>query len=100
MAQKKISLLLWNIAGFVAGALAGVSAKLIFGDDKDLFNTIISAISPFGSVLVAMLKTIVIPIVFFSLISGASSLPLKKFGKLGAKVILFYFTTSLFATLF
>jgi hypothetical protein len=40
MAQKKISLLLWNIAGFVAGALAGVSAKLIFGDDKDLFNTI------------------------------------------------------------
>ncbi len=100
MAQKKISLLLWNVAGFILGALAGILAKLIFGDDKDLFNTIISAVSPFGSVLVAMLKTIVIPIVFFSLISGASSLPLKKFGRLGAKVILFYLTTSIFATLF
>ncbi|MBE6411589.1 MAG: dicarboxylate/amino acid:cation symporter [Opitutales bacterium] len=100
MAQKKISLLLWNVAGFILGALAGILAKLIFGDDKDLFNTIISAISPFGSVLVAMLKTIVIPIVFFSLILGASSLPLKKFGRLGAKVILFYLTTSIFATLF
>lgn len=100
MAQKKISLLLWNVAGFILGALAGILAKLIFGDDKDLFNTIISAVSPFGSVLVAMLKTIVIPIVFFSLILGASSLPLKKFGRLGAKVILFYLTTSIFATLF
>ena len=100
MAQKKISLLLWNVAGFILGALTGILAKLIFGDDKDLFNTIISAVSPFGSVLVAMLKTIVIPIVFFSLISGASSLPLKKFGRLGAKVILFYLTTSIFATLF
>lgn len=100
MAQKKISLLLWNIIGFVAGAFAGILAKLFFGDDKDLFDSLISTISPFGSVLVAMLKTIVIPIVFFSLISGASSLPLKKFGRLGAKVILFYLTTSIFATIF
>ena len=100
MAQKKISLLLWNIIGFVAGAFAGILAKLFFGDDKDLFDSLTSTISPFGSVLVAMLKTIVIPIVFFSLISGSSSLPLKKFGRLGAKVILFYLTTSIFATIF
>ena len=100
MNRKKISLLWWNIAGFLGGAVAGISAKLALGSEKEIFDSILAFIAPFGSVLVAMLKTIVIPIIFFSLISGASSLPIKKFGKLGAKVLLFYFTTSIFATVF
>ena len=100
MNRKKVSLLWWNIAGFIAGALAGISAKVAFGSDKELFDSILAVVSPFGTVLVAMLKTIVIPIIFFSLISGASSLPLKKFGKLGIKVLAFYLTTSIFATIF
>ena len=100
MNRKKISLLWWNIAGFLGGAVAGISAKLALGSEKEIFDSILAFIAPFGSVLVAMLKTIVIPIIFFSLISGASSLPIKKFGKLGAKVLLFYLTTSIFATVF
>ena len=100
MNRKKISLLWWNIAGFLGGAVAGISAKLALGSEKEIFDSILAFIAPFGSVLVAMLKTIVIPIIFFSLISGASSLPIKKFGKLGAKVLFFYLTTSIFATIF
>ncbi len=54
-------------------------------------------VSPFGQILVAMLKMIVIPVIFLSLISGAASLPTKEFGKIGIKVIVWYFLTSLFA---
>jgi len=93
--------LVWyNIFAFVFGAIAGVIVKTSFGNDKEIFDSIISIISPFGSVLVAILKSVVIPIIFFSLVAGASSLPLKKFGKLGIKVITFYICTSLFATIF
>jgi len=55
--------------------------------------------SPFGNILVSMLKMIVIPVIFLSLISGAASLPTKEFGKIGVKVVIWYFVTSLFAAI-
>ncbi|MBP2173149.1 dicarboxylate/amino acid:cation symporter [Methanococcus voltae] len=66
----------------------------------DLINVISAYLSPFGTVLVNMLKMIVIPIIFFSLISGAASIPLGKLGRVGIKTILWYLMTSLFASLF
>jgi len=53
---------------------------------------------PFGEVFVHMLKMIVVPIIFFSLVTGASSLPIKRFGHIGVRVIAWYLATSLFAT--
>lgn len=100
MFLRKISLVWYNIFAFVFGAISGVMVEYFLGDNKDIFNDIIAVVSPFGTLLVAMLKTIVIPIIFFSLVSGTSSLPLKKFGKLGIKVICFYMITSLMATIF
>ena len=97
---RNISLVWYNIFAFVFGEIAGVMVECFFCDNKDLFNDIITVVSPFGTLLVAMLKTIVIPIIFFSLVSGTSSLPLKKFGKLGVKVICFYMITSFMATIF
>jgi Na+/H+-dicarboxylate symporter len=47
-----------------------------------------------------MLKMIVIPIIFFSLIHGAASLPTKTFGKMGLGVCAWYFFTSLYAAVF
>jgi Na+/H+-dicarboxylate symporter len=44
-----------------------------------------------------MLKMIVVPIIFFSLVGGAAALPLKKLGKAGGKVIGWYFATMTFA---
>ncbi len=100
MFLRKISLVWYNIFAFVFGAISGVMVEYFLGDNKDIFNDIIAVVSPFGTLLVAMLKTIVIPIIFFSLVSGTSSLPLKKFGKLGIKVICFYMITSFMATIF
>ncbi|MEB3011966.1 cation:dicarboxylase symporter family transporter [Parvimonas sp. D2] len=44
-------------------------------------TTYVKIVSPFGQVLVAMLKMIVIPVIFLSLIDGAASVPTKEFGK-------------------
>ncbi|MBP5321632.1 MAG: dicarboxylate/amino acid:cation symporter [Kiritimatiellae bacterium] len=91
--------LVWRILiGFVLGLVLGLVAPKLFGDDT--VKTILSVVSPFGSVLVSMLKMVVYPIIFFSLILGASSLPLKKSGRVGGTVLLWYFATSLFATVF
>lgn len=89
-------------AAFVIGVAAGVLLSWLgaehYGDEW--LGRVIEWISPFGTVLIAMLKMIVIPIIFFSLVNGSASLPIKKFGKLGTGVLLWYFFTSLFATVF
>ena len=94
--------LIWrNLGAFLLGCLFGVliyKAGGIWGN-KFLSNTV-AILSPFGTVLVNMLKMIVIPVIFFSLIHGAASLPVKTFGKMGLMVCGWYFFTSLYAAVF
>ena len=86
---------------FVLGIVGGIVLfKLGESSSASCAEKIIQIIAPFGTVLIAMLKMIVIPIIFFSLVSGSASLPIKKFGKIGIFVLLWYFTTSLFAAFF
>lgn len=87
--------LVWMILGaFVLGLGVGI----ILWQTGINISGYVTWVSPFGQILVAMLKMIVIPVIFLSLISGAASLPTKEFGKIGIKVIVWYFLTSLFAT--
>lgn len=81
------------LIAFVLGIAIGVGLWLSKVDTE----TFVTWVSPFGDVLVAMLKMIVIPVIFLSLIAGAASLPTSQFGKIGIKVILWYFGTSLLA---
>ncbi len=67
------------------------------GSDK--VERIIGWISPFGQVFVNMMKMIVVPIIFFSLITGTSSLPISRFGRVGVKVIGWYLFTSFAAAI-
>ena len=91
--------IVWRILiGFILGIVLGIAAAKFF--DEDTTKTILSYVSPFGSVLVSMLKMVVYPIIFFSLILGAASLPLKKSGRVGGAVLVWYMVTSLFATVF
>ena len=86
--------LVWMILGaFVLGLGVGI----ILWQPGINISGYVTWVSPFGQILVAMLKMIVIPVIFLSLISGAASLPTKEFGKIGIKVIVWYFLTSLFA---
>ena len=90
---------LWKILiGFVLGTAIGLGLSEF--STPETISKILPYVSPFGDVLVAMLKMVVYPIILFSLIVGAAALPLKRSGKVGGMVLLWYFATSLFATLF
>ena len=87
------------LIGFALGT--GVGLFLAEGSvSSETAKTVISYVAPFGNVLVAMLKMVVYPIILFSLILGAASLPLKRSGKVGGAVLGWYFATSVFATVF
>ncbi len=94
--------LAWRMGiAFVLGIIGGIAVFYIGKNGNiESADRIISIISPFGTILISMLKMIVIPIIFFSLVAGAASMPLKKFGKIGGSVLLWYFMTSLFAGVF
>jgi len=97
----KTSLVLRIIVSFILGSLIGAvfwywSQQTPAGTETTV-SRIIAAITPFGQVFVHMLKMIVVPIIFFSLVTGASSLPIKRFGRIGLKTILWYMFCSLLA---
>jgi Na+/H+-dicarboxylate symporter len=100
----KTSLILRILVCFVFGSLIGVlfwylsrPAEVGQAADKTIAETVIPYILPFGQVFVHMLKMIVVPIIFFSLVVGASSLPIRKFGHIGIKTIGWYLLSSLLA---
>ena len=97
----RIPLIYRNLGAFILGCLAGVIIyKLGVIRGEGFVSQVAAVLSPFGAVLVNMLKMIVIPIIFFSLIHGAASLPTKTFGKMGLGVCAWYFFTSLYAAVF
>ena len=98
--KNKNLLIYFNLAAFVLGCLAGLVLYKYGLHNKEALAKIIEIMTPFGNVLVNMLKMIVIPIIFFSLICGAASMPAKSFGKMGAGVCGWYFFTSLYAAIF
>ncbi|MBO5762680.1 MAG: dicarboxylate/amino acid:cation symporter [Lentisphaeria bacterium] len=98
---NRIPLIWRNLGAFVFGCAFGVilyQMRDVCGGD--LLKQTVTVLTPFGAVLVNMLKMIVIPIIFFSLIHGAASLPLKTFGRMGVGVCCWYFVTSLYAAIF
>ena len=98
---RSIPLIYLNLGAFVLGCLAGLliyKGGIIWGDV--FLSRTLAVLSPFGTVLVNMLKMIVIPIIFFSIIYGTANLPLKTFGKMGLWVCVWYFCTSLYSVLF
>lgn len=94
----KIPLIGKILIGFVLGTTLGLVLSECCAPETTA--KILPCVAPFGNVLVAMLKMVVYPIILFSLILGAASLPLKKSGKVGGMVLVWYFATSVFATVF
>lgn len=94
--------LAWRMGiAFAAGIAGGIAVfHLAENGNAACAGKITGFITPFGTVLISMLKMIVIPIIFFSLVAGSASLPLKKFGKIGGAALLWYFFTSVFAGFF
>lgn len=94
------SLLARLLAGFGIGSAVGIALWFIsVQSGNPVAESAAPYISPFGTILISMLKMIVIPVIFFSLITGAASLPIKRFGKIGMKVIGWYLLCSLLAAI-
>ena len=76
-------ILIWMVFGSVLG--------IIFGE-KVLF------LKPVGEIFLQLLIMAAIPLVFFNLLSGLSSIgSLKSFGKIGAKIFIYYSATTALA---
>lgn len=81
-----IKIFILMILGAIVGAVVGES---------------ISVVAFLGDVYIALLKMLVVPLVFFSLICGVTKLASpKEFGKLGGSIIAYYLMTTLIAAAF
>ncbi len=85
-ALKKLSLSTWIFIGLLAGVAVGAA-----------FPEFSKQLKPLGDVFIRMIKMIVVPLIFSSLVMGiAGTGDFKKLGRLGGKAILWFeFATTL-----
>lgn len=80
------------LIGLILGAIAG----LVVGPENLGFIKV--WIAPVGTLFINLIKMIIVPLVFASLVVGAASLgDVKKLGRIGIKTIIFYLGTTAIA---
>lgn len=89
--KKKISLPLQIIIALFVGVALGLCLE----STPSIADTYIK---PFGTVFLNLIKLVIVPLVFSSLVVGVSELKdVKKLGKIGLKTFIFYLVTTIFA---
>lgn len=87
MKRRKLPLLTKLLIAMVIGIILGV----IFGEK-------ILVIKPFGSIFLNLLKMAALPLVIVNLVAGIASLSDPKiFGRIGVKILIYYFLTTALA---
>lgn len=87
------SLLVRILTGLVLGAIVGI----VLGYTPETAAEFIKHTRFFGDLFVRLLKMIVVPVIFFSLIVGSASISPEMLGRVGIKTLLFYLFSTLFA---
>ena len=87
------NLLVRIVTGLVLGGIVGIA----LGFQPETAAAFIKYTRIFGDIFVNLLKMIVVPVIFFSLIVGAASLSPSMLGRVGVRTILFYMLSTLFA---
>ena len=78
-----IRILIWMLLGALAGAIFGERAQVV---------------APIGDLFIRLLVLAAVPLVFFNLLSGLTSLSdVRSVGRLGVRIMTFYFATMLIA---
>jgi len=94
--MRNISLHWQIIICMVFGTISGV----IFNDIGFEGNSLYSVILLLGDIFIRLLKMVIVPLIFTSIILGVSSIKDRsKIGRLGFKTFLYYISTSLIAIL-
>ncbi|TCI70481.1 dicarboxylate/amino acid:cation symporter [Exiguobacterium sp. SH0S7] len=84
------------LIGLALGVIVGLGLAGLSGNVYDVINTYI--LSPVGTVFLNLIKMLVVPIVFFSIILGVMGLgDPKELGRVGSKALLFFLTTTALA---
>lgn len=87
------SLLVRILVGLVLGAAVGI----ILGYSPETAKAFVQHTRFFGDLFVRLLKMIVVPVIFFSLIVGSASISPDMLGRVGVKTLIFYLFSTLFA---
>ncbi|GEM80176.1 dicarboxylate/amino acid:cation symporter [Vibrio superstes] len=97
--DKKMSLTARVILGMGLGILTGFIIRLAFSENQFINNYLVNGLFDVGgSIFIASLKMLVVPLVFVSLVCGTSSLKdIATLGRLGGKTIAFYLVTTMIA---
>jgi len=94
--MRKISLHWQIIICMVLGALSGLYFNNVGFENSSLYSMILLL----GDIFIRLLKMVIVPLIFTSIIIGVSSIKDRsKIGRLGFKTFLYYITTSLIAIL-
>ena len=96
---KKISLGNWMLIGMILGLLFGLILNFYVTDH--FIKNIILVDNVFylgGTLFIKLMKMLVVPLVFFSIVVGVASISdIKKIGTIGGRTILIYLTTTALA---
>lgn len=85
--MKKVNLLTQILIAFIIAIFLGI-----------LVGPNIKAVQPLGDLFLRLIKFIIVPLVFSSLIVGvASTGDMKKIGRMGGKTIVYYLVTTMIA---
>ena len=100
--RRKLTLTTEILIAMVAGAVVGVLINLVFADTGFVQDILVGGLfSVIGSIFVAFLKMLVVPLVFVSLVCGVTALgDVAALGRIGIKAIVLYlFTTAVAITI-
>ena len=87
------NLLLRICIGLVAGAVVGI----FLAYSPSASGPFVANTKFLGDIFIRLLQMIIVPTIFFSLITGASSIAPAQLGRVGAKTLLFYLVLVVFA---
>lgn len=92
---KRFNLTVQIIIGMLLGMIVGLAIKFSPLGSDTVATIADDYLQVGGQIFISLLKMLVVPVVFVSLICGVSSIEIKKLGKVGGKTLLLYiFTTA------
>lgn len=92
--MKTNLLLMLTIVGVLAGILVGFLARM-----GEYNEDVVALVSFPGEILMRMLKMLILPLIISSMISGLAQLDPKSSGKMGARALTYYFSTTILAAI-
>jgi Na+/H+-dicarboxylate symporter len=86
------------LIGMAVGAIVGVAISMFAPGYFEPLDTFV--FGPLGDIFLTLMKMLIIPVVFFSLVLGTASLgDPKKLGRIGMKSLTFFLTTTFIAAI-